>query len=459
MNFPNYAETKDAGIDWLGTIPKHWNTSRLKWTSPNSKNGLWGEEPDGLNDLVCVRVADFDRIRRRVNLANPTYRAIPTNQRKGRLLRRGDLLIEKSGGGEQQPVGTVVRYEHDEEAITSNFVAKLEVARGYSPNFLTYLHAMLYESGLTRRSIKQTTGIQNLDSESYFNEVVPLPPYAEQLAIADFLDTKTSAIDNLIRKKEQLIEVLQEKRQAVITQAVTKGLDPSVPVKDSGIEGFGKIPDAWNVVPLKFLCPEVTVGIVITPSKYYVEDGIPAIRSLNVREYGFDLTDLVFISNESNSMLAKSRLEKGDVVAIRTGKPGTAAVVDDNLHGANCIDLILIRKSEKIDSSYLCYYLNSNVVKNQVLGGSEGALQQHFNITTAKNLPIPMPPLHEQQQIAEFLDEQRHNIDALIAKVQRHVELIRTYRQTLITAAVTGKIDVRQYVEKRIPAAQEEVFA
>jgi type I restriction enzyme S subunit len=212
-------------------------------------------------------------------------------------------------------------------------------------------------------------------------------------------------------------------------------------MKDSGIEWLGEVPAHWEVKRLKHMSPQITVGIVITPSKYYEDEGIPALRSLNLRPSRVVDTDLVFISPESNELLRKSKLAEGDLVAVRTGQPGTTAVVPAEFDGANCIDLIIIRRSLKYDSRFLCHVMNSKPSHVQYGSGSEGAIQQHFNIETAKNLLLAVPPVHEQQRIRCELDAQLERIDHVLARIGDHVRLLLEYRQALISAAVTGKID------------------
>ena len=220
------AKMKDSGIEWLGEIPEGWKIHRLKWTVNGLKNGVWGEEPNGDEyDVVCVRVADFDRRSFKVNLYAPTMRALDSKDKIGRLLRRGNLLLEKSGGGEKQPVGCVVQFTHDVTAVSSNFISVITVEGKYDTSFLTYLHAHLYSSGVNHRSIKQTTGIQNLDVYSYFNEIIACSQLSEQTAIANHLDRETAKIDALIEKVQTSIELLREKRSALITAAVTGKID------------------------------------------------------------------------------------------------------------------------------------------------------------------------------------------------------------------------------------------
>lgn len=285
-------------------------------------------------------------------------------------------------------------------------------------------------------------GQPNISQEIVKQLRVLAPSFEEQTAIATFLDRKTAAIDILIAKKQRLIELLEEKRAALINQAVTKGLSPNVTMKDSGIPWIGEIPEHWEITKLKWLSPFITVGIVITPSKYYVDEGIPCLRSLNIKPGEILSKNLVYISEESNNLLAKSKIFKGDLVCVRTGQPGTTAVVDERFENANCIDLILIRKTKKASSEFLCLQMNSEVCRSQYTVGTSGAIQQHFNVETAQNLILCDPPLDEQAEIVTHCRRiiAKHNL--LIQKAFVQIKKLQEYRQSLITAAVTGKLEV-----------------
>ena len=167
QRFRRYPAYEDSGVEWLGEIPAHWEITRLSATVTGCQNGVWGEEADAVHDVICVRVADFDRVQFRIRLDKPTMRSIEPRVVQSRRLREGNLLLEKSGGGDNQPVGAVVIYDYGEPAVCSNFVARMPVAEGCHPRYLTYLHAALYAARINVRSIKQSTGIQNLDSASY----------------------------------------------------------------------------------------------------------------------------------------------------------------------------------------------------------------------------------------------------------------------------------------------------
>lgn len=313
--YPTYTDTD---LPWLGRIPAHWEVKRLKQTIKYCQNGAWGDEPNGIDDVACVRVADFDRTKFRINFPVPTFRALPKSERRNKSLAKGDLLLEKSGGGDLQPVGFVVLYDSDEPAICSNFVARMPVQEGYDPNFLCYLHATLYSGKINIQSIKQNTGIQNLDSVAYLNEKVPVPPLPEQRTIAAYLDRQTAKIDALIAKKQRLLDLLAKQRAALISQAVTKGLNPAVEMKDSGVAWLGQVPSHWkvNLVKRHF---DIDLGKMLDSSKQ-PENGFlkPYLRAANIYWEGAwvdDVKEMKFTKEQ----LKRYRLQKGDLLVTEGG--------------------------------------------------------------------------------------------------------------------------------------------
>ncbi|MEV6763711.1 restriction endonuclease subunit S [Streptomyces sp. NPDC051105] len=254
-----------------------------------------------------------------------------------------------------------------------------------------------------------------------------LPPLEEQRRIADFLDAETARINQLALKRRQMRTLLTLKRERVIES--TLGLERAQTNDD--------------LVPLKYLVADVTVGIVITPAKWYVEaGGTPALRGLNVKPGFISTSDLVQISAEGHAENRKSRLNTGDVVVVRTGQAGAAAVVPAELDGANCIDLIVVRPGRKLSPRYLQYVLNSDYASARVTEHSVGSIQAHFNVGAMKQIPIPSIPRAEQDEIVRLLDIRVGALDLLHRKLDHQEQLLTERRQALITAAVTGHFDV-----------------
>lgn len=423
-------------------LPNGWRVGRLKETVQSAKNGIWGSEPDGgLFDLPCVRVADFDRVRLRASEA-PTLRLVALSERNGRMLRSGDLLIEKSGGGEKQPVGCVVTYEGP-PAVCSNFVARVVVDSRHHARFVTYTHAALYAAGVTARSIKQTTGIQNLDSAAYFDERVPLPPLDVQRAIANFLDRKTAALDALIDKKERLLALLQEKRQALITQAVTKGLDPNVPMKDSGVEWLGEIPAHWEVRRLKHVMQRVVDCPHSTP-EYDAGGDFPAVRTSDVDRGELLLDQTRRVRREVYlERVARMVPRAGDILYSREGERfGMAALVPPGVELCLAQRMMIFRAAPAYDPAYLMWSLNADFFYQQVKQDTVGATSPRINISTIANAWLAAPPVHEQRSIAASLERNLKRVLGLRNRVAEQIDRVREYRQALITAAVTGQLDV-----------------
>ena len=457
MKHAPYPDYKPSGIEWLGDVPEHWPLNRLKWSMSGSVNGVWGDDPDGENDVVCVRVADFDRRNFQVDLSNPTLRSVAPSQRRDREIRRGDLLLEKSGGGEKQMVGCMVRYDHDVPAVCSNFVARVSTANGADSRFWTYMHAALYAGKLNYPAIKQTTGIQNLDSNAYFDTAVPYPPLAEQQLIAAFLDHETARVDSLIEKKHLLIDRLAEYRTALITRTVTKGLppdvaeaegfDPSPRLKPSGVEWLGDVPEHWVLAQLGRLGSFFKGGGGTKEDE--VEEGLPCIR------YGDLYTQHQFLIRHSRSDIAESQTHKyrelqyGDLLFAGSGE----TIEEIGKSAANVIegpaycggDVIGFRPRVEIDANFLGYAADCSTAIYQKACMGRGVTVMHIYSSELKYLFIPLPPINEQQAIGVFLNRQMQRIDALCSRVEAAIERLHEFRSALVTAAVTGKIDVRDY--------------
>ena len=433
MAYPDY---KHSGVDWLGEIPAHWHVERLKYLA-TANDEVLSESTEPEFEMNYVDIGNVDAAAGITAKETLAFDQAPSRAR--RIVRNGDVIVST--------VRTYLRaitaiQESEPSLIVSTGFAVLR-PRKLESSFASYaLRAPHFVERMVANSVGVSYPAINASDLGCFEVAYPGPD--EQRAIAGFLDRETARIDALVAKKERLIELLQEKRTALITRGVTRGLDPNVPMRDSGVTWLGEIPAHWNVKRLKYLVPRTTVGIVVTPSKYYVDEGVPCLRSLNVSRGVIDMDDLVFISEAANELHRKSKIFAGDVVVVRTGQAGTAAVVPEELDGANCIDLLIVRCSEHLVSRFTYYYLNSRTATSQAAALSVGAIQAHYNTSTLAQLVFPEIPRDEQHHIADFLDERTAEIDALTARIQQAIELLNEYRTALISAAVTGKIDVRK---------------
>lgn len=444
MTWPAYPRYKRSGIEWLGDVPSEWAVDRLKQSVLRGQNGVWGDEPDGgPDDIRCVRVADFDRPHLRIQDRDITYRKVSSSDRRGRVLEPGNLILEKSGGGEKNPVGFVVLYDKGEPAVCSNFVAKVTLRPGMNPRYWTYVHHSLYHSRLTQPSIKQTSGIQNLDQQSYFNERVCFPPEDEQTSIADFLDRETAKIDALIAKQEQLIATLREDRTATITHAVTKGLNPDVEMKDSGVELLGEIPRVWSVRPF-LRCVDGRVDYRgATPKK--VDDGVLLITARNVRPGWIDYTisEEYVSADEYGGIMRRGLPEVGDLLFTMEAPLGNAALVD-RTDIALAQRIIKFRPDPRVvHRKFLLYAVIAESFQAQLVARATGSTALGLKASKLPELQLVVPDIREQRRIAGFLDERCARIEALINKANEVIDMLREYRSALITDAVTGKIDVR----------------
>lgn len=444
MNLPRYPKYKDSGVEWLGEVPEHWDVDRFKWSVESCRNGIWGDEPlQDDNDIPCVRVADFDRDRLRVELEEPTVRNVTPKERAGRVLEPGDLLLEKAGGGELQPVGCVVLYDDSRSAVCSNFIARMSLADQMDPSFWRYAHAAAYAVRLNTRSIKQTSGIQNLDQQQYLDELAPFPPVSEQKAIARFLDRETSKIDALIAEQRQLVELLKEKRQAVISHALMKGLAPAAPMKPSGIEWLSDVPAHWECTRLARLALRIVVGIAEAATHAYADEGVPILRSTNIRA-GRIVGDILHVDPDFATERGTKQMHSGDLVTVRTGNAGVTAVIPPDLDRSQCFTMLITTLTKTQSSRFHCYWMNSLPAQAYFALEGWGTAQVNISVPILKALPVPVPPLAEQEKIADYLDSLVGRFDGLVAEAEGAIELLQERRSGVVSAAVSGQIDVRK---------------
>lgn len=445
-----YASYKASGVEWLGEVPEHWTKKRLRDCIEGCANGVWGDEPDrGEDDIPVIRVADFDRERRQV-VEYETHRKVDASQRQSRALNPGDLLIEKSGGGEQQPVGMVVSYLGPAGAVCSNFVARMPPRSGVISRFMVYLHAYLYASRVTGISIKQTTGIQNLDATAYLSQACFLPPPDEQQAIAGYLDAETARIDTLIQEKEGLIGLLREWRQSVIAEAVTKGLDERVAMKPSGVTWLGEVPEHWTIEKLKFFVSFAGGG---TPSKEvpsYWDGSIPWVSPKDMKRPRIAETeDYITDEGQANSPCALIP-PQSVLTVVRSGiLQHSIPVAINEVPVTLNQDMKALLPGVRVDSRFLAYQITGCQKELREVWVKQGATVESIEHQRMADSQFALPPLDEQQAIADYLDAETVKIDTLITHTQEAIALLKELRAATIADAVLGRVDVRQILSKQ----------
>jgi type I restriction enzyme S subunit len=449
MSFPRYGEYKDSGVEWLGNVPSHWGIDRFKASIISARNGIWGDEPQGdENDIVCVRVADFDRSRIQIKPYIPTVRSVTEKERANRVLRKGDLLLEKSGGGELQPVGQVVLYQLDTPAVCSNFVARVALKPEMFPSYWNYVHSAGYFVGVNRGSINQTSGIQNLDQDRYFNERAPFPPSEEQIAIAAFLDRETAKIDALIAEQEKLITLLVEKRQAIISQAVTRGLDPDAPMKDSGVAWLGEVPAHWNVKKLRYVA-SVVRGASPRPAgdpEFFADDAEAGANRAWVTVAEVTKDERIYLT-EVTEFLTPSGVERSQT--FRTGtlvftNSGATLGVPKILGIDCCANDGIVAFNDlraEVDIRFLYFFLLTTTERLRT-EMKQGGGQPNLNTGIVKDISFAVPPSEQQTKIVDFLLKRLRKLDTLGAEAAAVTALLKERRAALIAAAVTGQIKV-----------------
>jgi type I restriction enzyme S subunit len=313
------------------------------------------------------------------------------------------------------------------------------------PQTRRFFYFQLLAARLELESLGQGSTFKELAKGKLEEVVIAEPPESEQLAVAAFLDRETARIDALVAKKGRLIELLQEARTALITRAVTKGLDPNVPMKDSGVEWLGEIPADWEVKRLWHLTPSgrrIMYGIVLPGPN--VDEGVPIVKGGDVSTERLRLDRLNRTTREIELGYVRSRLRGGDLVYAIRGSIGEVAIVPVELEGANLTqDAARIAFITAIHGLWLLYALKSAAVFAQLEAGALGATIRGINIRDLKRASIPLPPRVEQKSIATFLERGTMRIDGLVAKVREAIDRLKELRTALISAAVTGKIDVR----------------
>ncbi|AGB48892.1 restriction endonuclease S subunit [Methanomethylovorans hollandica DSM 15978] len=434
-----YAAYKDSGVPWLGQVPEHWEFERARWLFQKMNRPT--REDDDV--VTCFRDGIVTlRKNRRVRGFTESLKEIGYQG-----VRRGDLVIHamdafagaigvSDSDGKCTPVYSVCQPCGDANSYYYSYIVR-EMARSQ--------WIMALAKGIRERST-------DFRYDGFASQRVPLPPLSEQSSIVRYLDYMDRRIRRYIHAKQKLIKLLEEQKQAIIHRAVTRGLDPNVKLKPSGVEWLGDVPEGWEVKRLKYLVTKLEVGIQMGPfgsSLTQLEDsdtGFKLYGQENTISGDFSKGRRWLTPQQFNS-LKRYELLPGDLVLTRKGSIGKCRIVPPNASkGVADSDTIRVRlDSQQVLSLFIEMLLHdAPYVKRQIEAVRRGAILGGLNTSTIANLCLVVPPLIVQKQIFEYIVEHITKITTTRLEIERDIALLREYRTRLIADVVTGKLDMRE---------------
>lgn len=437
--YQQYAKYKDSGVEWLGEVPEHWGLPKLIHQTSRIGDGL--HSTPQYQDKTGYYFINGNNLVDGYIVVGETSKEVPEEAYKKHYIHldKSSVLLSING-----TIGNVARY-NNERVILGKSAAYMNCSDDLLPEYL-----MLYlqsSQALYYFNLEVTgTTIFNLSLNSIRQMKVCLPAKQEQTQIANFLDHETAQIDTLIEKQQTLIQLLKEKRQAVISHAVTKGLNPDAPMKDSGVEWLGEVPAHWRSGALKYWADIIDCKHITAE---FVQEGYPLASISEVKGWEVNLSTSKFTTKKFYLELIENGRKPtiGDILYSRNATVGEAALVITGMSDfAMGQDICLIRPNNNILPEYILYVLNSGVIKNQLDLAMVGSTFKRINVDDIRNFDIAFPSLPEQQEIIDWLKVILNKYDALTDNAEQAIQLMQERRTALISAAVTGKIDVRGWV-------------
>ncbi|MBR7783661.1 restriction endonuclease subunit S [Undibacterium luofuense] len=436
-----YPEFKDSGIDWIDRVPEEWSNVTLRWASRLYAGGTPSKEVESYWENGTIPWINSGEVNQGQICEASTYITEDAYKNSSaKWIPKGALVMALAGQGKTK--GMVAQLAID--ATCNQSMAAIVPSKNLNSRYLFWWLSSNYQNIRNMAGGDLRDGL-NLDLIAAIG--CPVPSAREMEKIANFLDHETAKIDTLIAKQQDLIKLLKEKRQAVISHAVTKGLNPNAPMRDSGVEWLGEVPAHWNVAPLKHLCALLKDGTHLPPPR--VDAGIPLLSVRNIIDGKFTFReDDSKISEAEYLKLCRSFIPtQNDVVlAIVGGTIGKVAIIEDmsEFHIQRSIAIFRVKKQLMAHESLANIFGSSNF-QNLLWGNVGFSAQPGIYLGTLANFCLPVPPMHEQIEINKYCHSKTQHIDILIEQAALAVELIQERRTALISAAVTGKIDVRDW--------------
>ena len=433
-----YESYKDSGIPWLGEVPAHWEVKRLRFTvNLNPVKSELDIPEDTLVSFIPMEAVNFDK-----NLTLTEERNLDEVYKGYTYFKNGDVVLAK----------ITPCFENGKSAIAQNLTngiafgtTELHVLRSQNSinnHFLYYLIKSDSFMKIGESEMYGAGGQKRIPEEFIKNFFIGLPPYYEQTAIAHYLDTKLGEIDVLIDKQQTLLEKLAEQRTAVITHAVTKGLNPAAAMKNSGVEWLGDVPAHWDVSPFKLVMNSIIDYRGKTPEK--TNSGVFLITARNIKNGIIDYTlSQEFIDEDNYEEVMRRGLPKLGQVLMTTEAPlGEVAQIDRTDVALAQRVLKFDGKKNKLDNRFLKYFILSKAFQASLYKFATGSTALGIKSERLSYLKSLLPPVTEQSAIANYLDQETAKIDRLCETVNQTIGRLKEYRTALITQAVTGKIKV-----------------
>ena len=433
-----YESYKDSGVQWIGEIPSHWGMVKLKYdfsiyagaTPKTEIADYW----DG--NIVWITPADYKSEDKFISQGQRSISKKGYDSCNTQLVPKGSLVFSK-----RAPIGTVAISETE---LCTNQGCLSCVPKNVNTLFFYYLTSVFTEefdllgSGATFKEIS---------ANDFSNVKLTLPPLEEQKAIAEWLDVKCEEIDRLIATQQRRIELLQELRQSIITRAVTRGINPDVPLRDSGIDWIGQIPSHWEISKMNYVCDVITDYVAsgsfadLKVNVTYLDepDYAMLVRTADLSQKNKDVAK-VYVSKQSYDFLSNSNLFGGEIILPNIGASiGDVYMVPIDLYDKMTLAPNSIMVKTKWCDLFYFYYFKSVCGRKSLELIGQAAAQGKFNKTELRQLRLPLPPLSEQREIVAYIEKETTKVDHALQQAERQIELLQELRQSVITEVVTGK--------------------
>jgi type I restriction enzyme S subunit len=440
MKYQAYQEYKDSGVEWLGDVPKHWFASKIKYGYDITLGKMLQKEAKTSEDRLKPYLKAVNIQPDGVSINDVGTMWFSPRDLNSLVLVDGDVLISEGGD-----VGRAAIWRNElPECYIQNAINRARPKLGRCSGYLFYWVSMLKNSKYIDILCNKAT-IAHYTAEKVETSPLFMPLNHEAVTIANFLDHETAKIDALIEKQQQLIKLLKEKRQAVISHAVTKGLNPDAPMRDSGVEWLGEVPAHWVCCPMKYQalvidCKHITAE--------FADEGIPLASIGEVKEWKVNLTTAKLTSKKFYLELIEGnrKPKAGDIIYSRNATVGEAALVTNDMPiFAMGQDVCLIRFKQSVLSEYILFVLKSGVIRQQLDLAMVGSTFKRINVDDIRNFLVAIPTYNEQCAITNELKRIISKYDTSVSSAEIIIKLLKERRTALISAAVTGKIDVRDW--------------